>query len=254
MRPYSIYISDIVLRTTYLLISFSVCWIIFFHFTEIVFLFEVFPIVCYLNQKRFIITQLTQLFSTVWLFCTILSSLFVFPLVVYHIKYFFASGWYKYQTRLYNYTLNSFKFFFPIVYFFTHLVLTPHLVSFFLYWEIIDQYSLLRIEAEISLFFYMVWIFTFKFLVSFILTNLFTATLLFYCFIRNNYLYFILLAYKKITLFVSLVLLLLLLPPDFLLQVILALLLYFLIEFFLIFICIRLFFYIKTLSSIKCLL
>lgn len=244
-KPYHIYVMDIILRSTYILVSFLFSWGIFFHFIETIFLFEVLPIVTFLLQKRFIVTQLTQLFNTIWFICTILGFTFTFPLFVYHIGLFFGSGWYIYQIRLYKLVLNSFYQIFLITYLFNHLFLIPCIIKFFLYWEILDEYSLLRIEAEISISFYIEWIFIFKFLISFLLstTILFIITLLY--FLRIKYLYSIVLSQKNFFVFIGLFILMFLTPPDFLVQLLLIVISFGFFELFLFFTCIKLLFSVK---------
>lgn len=65
MKPYNIYTLDITIRIIYLLISFIFCTFIFFQFIEVILLFEVSPVIFYTMSKRFIVTQITQLFTTV---------------------------------------------------------------------------------------------------------------------------------------------------------------------------------------------
>jgi len=92
MRPFSAYTLDFFICLLYILFSFLLCLIIFFNYIEILFLFEVYPLLIILPTKRFILTQITQLFNSIWFFSLILSSFFIYPLAAYELKYFFNSG------------------------------------------------------------------------------------------------------------------------------------------------------------------
>ncbi len=246
MKFYNIYILDIFFRSIYVLISFCLCWIIFFHYRETLFLLEVLPIIMFLTQKRLIATQLIHLFNIIWFLCTILSFIFIFPLVIYIINYFFSSSWYKYQLNLYTNILVKFSQIFSIIYVFNQLFLLPQLVAFLLYWEILDDYSLIKVEAEIALFFYIKWAFNFKFLFSFLVALLFLLIYSFFYFLFPKKLYFMLTNQKKIFIFCFIILFMFLIPPDFLIQIILSFSVLLTIEFFLFFICIKVYFNIKN--------
>lgn len=246
MKFYNVYTLDIFSRSTYIFISFIFCWIIFFYYRETLFLLEVLPFVVSTVQKRFIATHLIHLFNTTWFLCTILSFIFIFPLVIKTFELFFSSSWYNYQKNFYNNLLTILTKIFLIFNIFNQLFLLPCLISFFLYWEILDEYSLLKVEAEIALFFYIKWVFTFKFLFSFLTTLLiFFITSLFFLFSSKN-LYFILVIYKKNIIFVIIFVIMFLVPPDFLLQILLTFLVVLSVELFLFFTCIKIFFVTKN--------
>jgi hypothetical protein len=248
MRPYNIYIWDFFFYNGYVLFSFLSCWIIFFYNREIIFLFEVMPVVSTLIQKRFIATQLTQIFNTTWFLCTLLSFMFNFPLFIYNINLFFIPSWYTYQIRFYRILLTIFITIFFLIYYFCQLVVLPHIIFFFLYWEILNEYSLLKIEAEISLFFYIKWIFILKFFISFFISVFFHFSIFLFYILNNKNLYFLLQHQKKKLLFSLTCITFLIVPPDFLLQLLIVLLLFLLIECFLFFVCIKLFFNSKKLT------
>ena len=249
MKPYNIYTLDITIRIIYLLISFIFCTFIFFQFIEVILLFEVSPVIFYTMSKRFIVTQITQLFTTVWFFCTTLSFIFIFPLTVYHIKCFFVSSWYYYQVQLYVKISIQFLAVFFLIYTLSHLYLVSYLIDFFLYWEVDDEYSLLRIEAEISLFLYVLWLFLIKFSISLIFTLVTIISFLCYSLIYIKYLYLFMLLKKKIFIFIITFLVILLIPPDFLIQLIVTAFIFCLIEFFLFAICFKLFYIFKLLNT-----
>ena len=242
MYPYNIYILDFSLRVMYLLFSYLFCSVIFFQYNETIILFETTSVIFTLDQKRFIATQLTQIFNTVWFLCTALSFIFIFPLTTYNIKLFFASGWYKYQVHFYNQIFITFTIFFYLNHFFCQLVLIPQLASFFLYWEIIDEYSLLKVEAEISLLFYIKWAFALKFLIAFVWSLGYTVIVLLIYFLDSKRLYSSVLTQKRKTLFVLLTLFTFLVPPDFSVQILATLSLFLTTECFSFFLCLKLLF------------
>lgn len=245
MRPYTLYILDFLVCNIYILFSFTFCWIIFFYNKDLIFLFEVWPVVSVLPQKRFIATQLTNLFNITWILCTSLSSLFVFPLFTYNVYLFFISSWYKYQIKFYKVSLVIFTKTFYIVYYFFQLVFLPYIITFFLLWEILNDYSLLKIEAEISLFFYVKWIFTLKLCITFFISLLFyLITFLFFTY-NSLHLYVLIKNQKKKFWFTLICISLFFIPPDILTQLILTLVIFLLIECFFLFSCLKLFFNIK---------
>ena len=230
MRFFSIYTLDFFIRLVYVLISYLLCWIIFFNYIEILFLFEVYPLLSVFSTKRFILTHITQLFNTIWFFSLTLSVIFIYPLFVYQSKCFLISGWYYYQIKLYSNLLNRVPFLFVLIYAIIHFYLIPNLLSFFLYWEVSDEYSLLRIEAEISLYLYILWLSTFKFILTFILVTFIKISIVFIYVNNVNYIYLYLLKFKKIFIFIIICLLFVLTPPEFLTQILITFYIYLSVE------------------------
>lgn len=246
MKPYNIYFLNLIFHIIYVILSFFICWTIFLNYIEVLFLFEVLPVLSFLIQKRFISTYLTQLFNLVLSFSTVLSLLFIFPLICYYIKSFFITSWYKYQIHLFSLGTKSFFNFFLTFYILIHFSLIFYLTSFFLYWEILDEYSLLRVETELVLALYISWIFTFKFFLSLLFGLIgFLFSLIFY-FTCIYSLYFIILVYKKLFIFLILLILFFFLPPDFFSQFFLTFFLCCFVEFLFLISCIKLFILLKN--------
>ena len=241
MRPYNIYILDFFLRIFYILISYLFCWIIFFNNIEILFLFEVFPFVSILSNKRFILVQVTQLINTIWFFCIFLCSVWIMPLIYYNIQYFFISSWYNYQLKVYYIFSWYFIFIFFCLFFFNHFIVVLNLLKFFFYCEIIDEYSLLKIEAEISLISYITWICMFKFITSFFVSIIFVVMHFVFCAIDIIYLYTPILIYKQILSFIIICICFFFIPPDFFLQLFLTVLIFISIEFSFFLACVKLY-------------
>lgn len=239
MKPFNIYVLDFFVCLMYIVFSYFFCLIIFFHYIEILFLFEVYPLLFLLSTKRFILTQVTHLFNAIWFFSLTMSTILVYPLFVHQFKQFLSSGWYKYQIKLYNNLTNKSSFLFVIIYLSIHFFLIPNILNFFLYWEVSDEYSLLRIEAEISLYFYILWLTAFKFTFSVMLIILIkTFTFTFYV-TSTNFTYFYLLRFKKIFIFIVISFLFLLTPSEFITQILTIFCVYLFVEFLFFYICIK---------------
>jgi len=221
MKPYNIYVKDFIVRCLYFLFSYTLCLFIFFYKMEDLFLLEVHPLVK-LTNKRFIVTTLTDFIDVVWFLSVYMSNFFLYPLFFYHSISFFCNSWYNYQLKFYKKLLGiSFLVFF-ICFFIIHYTFLPLLFNFFLYWEIKEDSSLLRIETETTLVSYVTWTLNFKsifcsFLIFFILSSI-----IFFNFATNKRIYNFV-KYNKNTLTFSFILLLFLLtPPDFSMQLLIV--------------------------------
>lgn len=91
MKPYNIYVLDLITRGLYFLFSYIFCLVIFFYRIETVFLAEVHPLLVLLN-KRFITTNITDFVDTALCLSVFMSTLFLFPLFAYHIGSFFCNS------------------------------------------------------------------------------------------------------------------------------------------------------------------
>jgi len=65
VKPYNIYFLDFCVRLVYVFFSYFLCVIIIFNNINTFFLFETLPFLSVETDKRFIITQITQLFNTI---------------------------------------------------------------------------------------------------------------------------------------------------------------------------------------------
>ena len=251
MKPYSIYFLDFSYRLAYILVSYVICLILIFNNIKVLFLFETYPLLDFLSNQRLILTQITQVFTTVWFLSVSFSTIFVFPLIIYHIKSFMVSSWYSYQLNLYLDLVSSLVSSFILFWIITYLFIIPTMIKFFLYWEITDSYSLLRIEAEIALFYYVIWSTIFKCTISLILTIIYLSAKFFFNFLPLTLLYKIVKSFKKVGLFSFVCLIFIFIPPDFILQFIVIIISYFLSESLFLLICIRIYIKIFNNTTIK---
>lgn len=250
MKSYQVYFLEFNFRLFYILISYLICLTIFFLNIETIFLFETNSLLSNLTTKRLILTKISQLFNTVWFLCNSFTFIFIFPLTSYHIFFFFKSSWYLYQIRI----IKNFYFFFInmflMLYFICHTIIIGSLINFFLYWEIKEINSLLRIEAEISLFYYVVWNLNLKFFFTFWVINLLFLIYLILKFFNIFNLYKLFLNFKKLLTYLFICGFFFLIPPDFFIQMFIVIFCYFLFELFFLTICVKT--YIK-LNFKKCL-
>jgi len=152
---------------------------------------------------------------------------------------FLSPGWYKFQIKLYDSLTAKNLFLFILFYFLIHLYLIPNVLNFFLYWEISDEYSLLRIEAEISFYLYVLWLITFKLTLT-VISIIFIKLFIFGFYIINiNLIYFSSKKFRKIFTFSSISFLFLLTPPEVITQILLTFFIYLLVELFYFYICIK---------------
>ena len=129
-----------------------------------------------------------------------------------------------------------------IFFLFCHVIVFPTLITFFLYWEIVEESSLLRVESDFSFFFYLKWFLSIKWFLSFFITLLVFSLYLVLLFNSILSLYYNILYYKKFCLFLSLIFLFLLIPPDLLIQILITLILKLFIEILFWLICFKLYF------------
>lgn len=241
MKIYQIYFLELNFRLFYIFISYLLCFIIFFLNVDNAFLFETNSLLSVLTTKRLILTKISQLFNTIWFLCNSFSFSFIFPLIFYHILLFLQSGWYWYQIKLYCnlnfYWTNVFVFFYILC----HIIVISNLIIFFLYWEIKDVSSLLRIEAEISLFYYVLWSFNFKFFFSYLMSNFFFCVNIILKLFNIFSLYRLFLKSKKLINYCIICSLFILFPPDFFIQILIIMISYLIFEFFFFIICIKIY-------------
>ena len=240
MKPYNIYFKDVLNRITYIFLSYLCCIAVLLNHINTVFLFEALPFLFTLSNKRFIFTQTIELFNLVWFCCIFLSSIFIFPLVSYHINLFFISSWHNYQSSLYNKLIHFYFTLFILFYFIIHFNLISNLIVFLFHWETIDKSSLLKIEAEISLFYYIIWSTNLKFALALSLAFGSLVLLIVFSFLDTISLYKVVYNYKKIIVFILLCFIFLFIPPDFLIQIFITIINYLAIEFLFLLVCIRL--------------
>lgn len=241
MKPYSVYFFDFFFKLLYFIISFTSLFILFFNNIHLYFLFEILPFMSIFYYKRFIITHITHLFNSIWTFAFFYSWVFIFPLCSHQIFLFFKPGWYYYQKFIYKFFSTWIYCWFVVFFVCFHFIIVPILLNFFLYWELTDHYSLLRIESEIDFFYYILWIIIFKCSFSTILSYFILCMMQTFFFLRIIKIYIYLKNYLNLLIFIIITFLYLLIPPDFLLQLFLVVFIYTIIKFFYFLICLTLY-------------
>lgn len=251
MKLYYIYILDFFFKLVYCLISFIFTFIIYFININNLFLFEILPFLKIFYYKRFIITQIDQLFNVVWILSFFYSSIFIFPLVISKYSLYFKSSWFISQKKLYEFWV-CFSFISYIIFFlFCHLNIIPFILNFFLSWELIDKSYLLRIETEISFYYYLLWLISLKNSLSLIVLFMCNFLLVIFVLKKILILHHFFRYYKNLVGFVIITFIYFLIPPDFLIQFLLFLFIYFTIELFFLFFCILLYKYLKIIRCLQ---
>ena len=192
-----------------------------------------------------------HLFTVVWILSFFYSLITIFPLIILKYYLFFRSSWLNYQNKLYNFLLGVFYIFYISLLFFCHLNLIPIILNFFLNWELTDKSYLLRIETEISFYYYLSWLVLFKNNLSLIITYICLLLLLSYMHVKLLILYYYFLHYKKLLGFIIIVFIYLCIPPDFLIQFVLIYLIYIIIELLFFIFCILFYQYLKIIRCLQ---
>nr|AYR06602.1 preprotein translocase subunit SecY [Lithothamnion sp.] len=217
MRSYNLYIFELIIRIFYILFSYCLCLIIIFLNIDILFLFETYPFASVVNN-RFISTCVTDFIDVIWTLSVFTSIIFTLPLLVYHLGSFFYNSWYTYQINFYRKLVLTSLLIFLFIYFIIHNNILPSIFSFFLYWEITEESSLLRIEAETRILSYIDWILLLKLIFSFLISLGFFILSIFLSFFKVKYIHGFFKFNKGILIYFSIFLFFLITPPDFFLQ------------------------------------
>nr|YP_009138120.1 Sec-independent protein translocase protein [Calliarthron tuberculosum]AKG26252.1 Sec-independent protein translocase protein [Calliarthron tuberculosum] len=244
MKPYTIYLKDLFIKLFYSTLSYVLCCLILFWYIDIFFLFETYPFLLEFTNKRFILTQLTQLFNVVQYYIFFLSLIYFSPFFLWHIFTFFISTWYVYQIKLFRICL-IFLIIFLIIFVFTHIFLLPKVISFFLSWEFLTFNAIVRIEPEVTFDSYIIWILSFKTIFSFFVAFILILLITFYNFLKANSILTFLFYYKRVLIFSITLTFFVLIPPDLSIQFFLIFIFIFTYEIFLLFICIKTYFFYK---------
>ena len=251
MKLYYIYVSDLFFKLIYCLISFLFTFIICFTNINNFFLFEIMPFLKIFYYKRFIITQINQLFNVVWTLSFFYGSIFIYPLVILKYLIYFKSSWFSGQKNLYKFFLYFSFINYIIFFFFCHLNIVPFILNFFLSWELIDKSYLLRIETEISFYYYLFWLISLKNSLSLVMVCMCNFFLAIFSLKKILFLHYFFRHYKNSLGFVIITLIYFLIPPDFIIQFLLFLFIYFIIELFFLFFCILLYKYLKIIRCLQ---
>nr|AYR06612.1 preprotein translocase subunit SecY [Renouxia sp.] len=239
-RPFFIYTKEFFIRISYIVISYLLCLLIFFQYVNFIFLFEVYPFIK-ISYKKFISTQVTDLINTVWFLDFYLSSIFIFPLVGYHVSAFFSPSWYRYQLDLFKKFVLIIWFLFLPFFFFFHFKILPEILNFLSYWEIKESHSLLKIEIKARISLYINWILTTNFIFSYMVSTFGILILILNYLIKISKLYNFFKNKKNFLIFFSVFIIFIFLPPDIFSQFVTLFLIVIFYELIFIFLCIKLY-------------
>lgn len=157
LHPISIYFHEFKWRFFYTLLSNIICILILLKYFQILILLNVFPLFK-INHHRFIATHVTDLFNTFFWVCLYLSIIWIFPLIIWQIKYFLSPRWTKLQLQFFEKISNLLWSFFNLFILIFHFKCIPIILKFCLTWEIKNKYSYIQLEIESRINEYLFWI------------------------------------------------------------------------------------------------
>lgn len=180
-NPIWIYWKEIKWKFFYLSWSFSLSFIILFKHLDTFLLVQTFPLI-HIIPKRFICIHLTELFILIFYLLFYILLLLFFAFFNQQVLFFFSSSWTFKQSFIFARVNTLFYIFFNICYLSIHFIFIPSIIYFFFKWEIVDKYSLLRIEIESRIWDYFSWISSINFTI--------TTFIIFYLFFIINLIFF----------------------------------------------------------------
>nr|YP_010199507.1 Sec-independent protein translocase component TatC [Gracilaria baiana]UAD89365.1 Sec-independent protein translocase component TatC [Gracilaria baiana] len=211
------YSLELVFRLLYVFISFLLCAFVASMNVYYLIFFEIYPFVLP-ELKKFIVTNVMDLFEVLWLLVISKAFFFVFPYWIFQLFKFSSSGWYMYQIRFFGKSFY-FSFLMILIYLFLiHFGLLPFVLSILTKWDI-NNANLFDIFIEFRIISYIQWVLAFRY----VLGSLSFLTLLLilhsWFLIKINRIYFLIKYYRKLFIFGVLCMLFLLIPPDNVLQI-----------------------------------
>nr|UAD89490.1 Sec-independent protein translocase component TatC [Gracilaria changii] len=232
------YSLEFIFRLIYIFVSFSLCVIIASLNIYYLILFEVYPFTAY-KLKKFIVTNIMDLFDVIWFLIISKSFFFVFPYWIFQLYKFNSSGWYIYQLKFFR---KSFFFSFCIVFViisFVHFYLLPFILHFLTKWEVKND-ALFDIFIEFRIINYIKWVLAFRYIIGSLSFIVFLLSLHFWFLIKKHQVYFLVKYYRKSFIFITLCILFLVIPPDSFFQVLFLILVFAIFEIVFLFVCFKL--------------
>nr|YP_011003654.1 Sec-independent protein translocase component TatC [Gracilaria eucheumatoides]WPS66056.1 Sec-independent protein translocase component TatC [Gracilaria eucheumatoides] len=210
------YSLELIFRFIYICISFLLCISVASFNSYYLLFFEVYPFIK-LGLKKFIITNVMDLFNTLWLLTISKSLIFVLPYWIFHLYKFSSSSWYSYQLKFFKQSL-FFSFFFSL----TSLIIfnlsfLPPILSLLTTWSYKSN-NLFYIFAEFRIISYIKWVLLFQYFIGYISLVFFLLILQLQLFIKLDSFYFLAKYYRKFFVFGIICILFILIPPDGLMQ------------------------------------
>ena len=211
--PIYVYSNEALYRFLYVLLSGLFCLGITIYHSELIFLFEVYPVVK-LSYKKFLATHVTDLFNSIWVLSFYISYITIYPLVIFQVSSFFKSCWYNYQIKLFNKINLFFWISFLLFFLLSHYLVFPHFLSFLLQWEKNDTFLLL-ISVESRIYTYVLWLLSFNFFLSFNFSLILTTIFFSLWFLNSRFLYSLLKRRRKVIIFLIVLLAFLIIPVSY---------------------------------------
>jgi len=230
------YYKELSYRFFYISLSFLGCLIVSFINIESILFFETYPFLKF-SDKKFIVTSTTELFQVVWTLVTSISLISIAPFFYYQLNLFTKSSWYAYQSFLFS-KIGLFAF---IGYFLTFIlcynVIFPLVIDFLIQWKMQSKYSILSIDIELRILYYIHWVLTLRFFIC-LLIYYFVIIFIKVVFLQSfNKLYVIMKSYRKQMIFFTILIFFFLLPPDYFLQFFIIIFIIFFYESIFFFLC-----------------
>nr|YP_009511787.1 Sec-independent protein translocase component TatC [Gracilaria caudata]AXI97664.1 Sec-independent protein translocase component TatC [Gracilaria caudata] len=225
-------------RLFYIFVSFFLCIIVASLNTYYLILFEVYPFVTY-ELKKFIVTNIMDLFDMIWYLVISQSFFFVFPYWIFQLYKFSSSSWYLYQLKFFK---KSFYFSFSLTFLslsLIHFGLLPFILYFLTKWEVKND-DLFSIFVEFRVISYINWVLTFRYFLGSLIFLIFLVILHLWFLMKINYIYFLIKHYRKSFIFGILCILFLVTPPDGFLQGFFLILIFLIFETVFLFVCYKL--------------
>nr|YP_010199682.1 Sec-independent protein translocase component TatC [Gracilaria domingensis]UAD89590.1 Sec-independent protein translocase component TatC [Gracilaria domingensis] len=232
------YSLELILRLIYVFISFLLC--VFAASMNVYYLifFEIYPFVLP-ELKKFIVTNVMDLFEVLWILVISKAFFFVFPYWIFQLSEFSSSSWYSYQIRFFKKSFH-FSFLMILVYLFLiHFGLLPFVLSILTKWDI-NKTNLFDIFIELRVTSYVQWVLAFRYVLGSL--GFFTLLLILHSWllIKISKIYVLIKYYRKLFIFGILCILFLLIPSDNFLQIFCIVAVFLIFELIFLFVCYKL--------------
>nr|WCH57627.1 Sec-independent protein translocase component TatC [Hypnea wynnei] len=230
------YTSELLYRIFYWVVCFLLCnYLIFKNISLVIFIESFFFFK--LGFDQFILMNVTDLLDLMWYICLknslFFSSIYFYYSVVYFFKpcsYFYQ---YFYQIKLYSNFIKIGIFSLCVFY----LSVLPLVLKFLTQWDLQYFKNLLHVKYELSLLYYVTWLFYIKFFFIFMCKFFSWLFVQIYFLVELKLLYTILSKFKKQIFYGILCFLYLLSPPEVVMQILLLIINMILVEAFYFYIC-----------------
>lgn len=236
--PLQRYFLEVKWRSFYCSLTFLLCFYISIVFIDTFFLIEIKPLTN-LGHKTFLATHVTDFFLATISVSSFFSQLFTFPVITYHVYYFFVPSFYTLQLVFLRYYIFCSFFSYIISFLVIYCVLAPEALSFLIQWGSLTANELLNLELDVRIKEYLDWVNKSYNMLSLLFQNFLVVTMLLLYSFRTSTSFYYLKLYRKHLVFFILTLFYAMSPPDLMLQLISFSLIFILMEIFFYTICFR---------------